>query len=292
MVLALREVSFGYPVGPPVLSRASLTVRAGEIVVVLGPNGAGKTTLIGVAAGRLGPTRGGVARADSCAGAWRPGGRLAPLDDDGHGAALVRAGESGAEAAWRLLDLADPPASLVLLDDPAADLDARGQERLCAGIVRAREAGAGVLLATKDIAWGHRVGDIVAVLDSGGLRVCEPDDVLLDIATLGRLGLRERRTPPIERRRARPHPVGTHRLHAARLARVVRDCVGAERTARVRLEQTLGDAVDGQPVTVISLDQPDGATWVFGIPLHELSPHRLRLALAEHPRGHTHAVTP
>jgi ABC-type multidrug transport system fused ATPase/permease subunit len=43
--LRFRDVSFGYPGGPPVLDRVDLTVPAGTSMAVVGVNGAGKTTL-------------------------------------------------------------------------------------------------------------------------------------------------------------------------------------------------------------------------------------------------------
>jgi ABC-type multidrug transport system fused ATPase/permease subunit len=43
--LRFRDVSFGYPGGPPVLDRIDLTVPAGTSMAVVGVNGAGKTTL-------------------------------------------------------------------------------------------------------------------------------------------------------------------------------------------------------------------------------------------------------
>jgi cobalt transport protein ATP-binding subunit len=41
----LRELSYAYPDGTPVLERVSLRIAPGERVAILGPNGAGKTTL-------------------------------------------------------------------------------------------------------------------------------------------------------------------------------------------------------------------------------------------------------
>jgi cobalt transport protein ATP-binding subunit len=43
--IELRELSYAYPDGTPVLERVSLRIAPGERVAILGPNGAGKTTL-------------------------------------------------------------------------------------------------------------------------------------------------------------------------------------------------------------------------------------------------------
>jgi energy-coupling factor transporter ATP-binding protein EcfA2 len=59
-VLDIRNVSFAYPAGAPVLSDASLSLVAGEICGILGPNGAGKSTLARLAAGVFQPGSGSV----------------------------------------------------------------------------------------------------------------------------------------------------------------------------------------------------------------------------------------
>lgn len=59
--LVFEEIAFTYPgKDRPVLEGVSLTVRAGEIVVLTGPNGSGKTTLLRHANGLLQPDRGRV----------------------------------------------------------------------------------------------------------------------------------------------------------------------------------------------------------------------------------------
>jgi energy-coupling factor transport system ATP-binding protein len=45
-VIEIKELSFGYPGGTPVLDRVSLTIQSGEHVGLVGPNGSGKSTLI------------------------------------------------------------------------------------------------------------------------------------------------------------------------------------------------------------------------------------------------------
>jgi zinc transport system ATP-binding protein len=51
LALELRDVSFAYGAGPPVLENVQLAVEPGEFVAIAGPNGGGKTTLVRVALG-------------------------------------------------------------------------------------------------------------------------------------------------------------------------------------------------------------------------------------------------
>ena len=54
----LRDVSFAYHGGPPVLEGVDLAVSPGEFVAIAGPNGGGKTTLLRVVLGLEQPTSG------------------------------------------------------------------------------------------------------------------------------------------------------------------------------------------------------------------------------------------
>ena len=57
-MLELRDLSFAYPVGRPLLGGLSFTFRSGGICAVLGPNGTGKTTLLKLLLGILKPCSG------------------------------------------------------------------------------------------------------------------------------------------------------------------------------------------------------------------------------------------
>ena len=57
-MLELRDLSFAYPAGRPLLEGLSFTFRSGGICAVLGPNGTGKTTLLKLLLGILKPSSG------------------------------------------------------------------------------------------------------------------------------------------------------------------------------------------------------------------------------------------
>ena len=61
-VLKVKDVSFAYDGGRPVISNFTTTVLRGERIGILGPNGSGKTTLLNLLTGRLAPTSGEVVR--------------------------------------------------------------------------------------------------------------------------------------------------------------------------------------------------------------------------------------
>jgi zinc transport system ATP-binding protein len=60
LAVSLRDVSFAYPGGRPVLRDVDLDVESGEFVAVAGPNGGGKTTLLRIALGLEQPQTGGA----------------------------------------------------------------------------------------------------------------------------------------------------------------------------------------------------------------------------------------
>jgi ATP-binding cassette subfamily B multidrug efflux pump len=71
--IEMREVSFGYTPGQPVLRRVSLRVQAGEHVAVIGRTGAGKSSALSLIAGLYSPWSGHIEVA---------GTNPAALDDD------------------------------------------------------------------------------------------------------------------------------------------------------------------------------------------------------------------
>jgi len=58
VAVSLRDVSFAYPGGPPVLRDVKLEIESGEFVTIAGPNGGGKTTLLRIILGLERPSAG------------------------------------------------------------------------------------------------------------------------------------------------------------------------------------------------------------------------------------------
>jgi ABC-type multidrug transport system fused ATPase/permease subunit len=73
--IELRNVSYAYPGGLPVLRDVSLTIGRGQSVALAGPSGAGKTTVADLIVGLLQPTSGEVTvdgrRLEGRAGIWQ-----------------------------------------------------------------------------------------------------------------------------------------------------------------------------------------------------------------------------
>ena len=59
-MIAIQNVSFSYPDGPPVLHDVNLEIKDGDFVAIMGENGAGKTTLVKMFNGLLKPGKGSV----------------------------------------------------------------------------------------------------------------------------------------------------------------------------------------------------------------------------------------
>ena len=57
-VLAVRSLSYGTPLGRPLIDNLAFTLRKGQIGLVTGPNGIGKSTLLGIILGAHKPLSG------------------------------------------------------------------------------------------------------------------------------------------------------------------------------------------------------------------------------------------
>lgn len=171
------EVRFG---GQPVLSGASVTVRAGEVVTLIGPNGAGKTSFVRALLGLVKPAHGKIERKSGLVIGYMPQrlsidpalpitvGRFlrlgAPHRARDIESALIEAGAghvedhpmqgiSGGEMQRVLLAralLRDP--DLLVLDEPVQGVDVTGQAELYRLIddIRKRR-GVGVLMVSHDL---------------------------------------------------------------------------------------------------------------------------------------------
>jgi energy-coupling factor transport system ATP-binding protein len=224
-LLTLREVSFGYPGGLPVLVNLSLSFRAGELTAILGENGSGKTTLLKLLRGLLKPQSGEF---------WRPpevrvgfvfqnpdyqlfaeevweevalGPRLLGLADQ-----EVRTRAEAALSQVHLLERAgEDPFSLtkgqrqrlavaavlalrpqvIILDEPTTGLDHREQEDMLALIQELHAQGHTVIMVTHSMWAASHYARRLIVLQAGRVVLDGPtEEVLAQEDSLAACGLR------------------------------------------------------------------------------------------------------
>ena len=204
-LVAVRGVSLRFD-STLALDNVDLTVARGEIVTVIGPNGAGKSTLLRVALGLQRPNGGSVTRAPglrigfmpqriavdatlpltvrrflSLGGPVAAGRRRDVLDELGIGYLLDKPFQrvSGGEMQRVLLARAVLRApDLLVLDEPAQNLDVGGQSEMYALIGALRDRlGCGVLMVSHDLHLVMAAADRVVCLNQHVCCTGHPHDV-------------------------------------------------------------------------------------------------------------------
>jgi len=173
-MLQFTDVTFAYPGRMAVLTRLNLSLGPGSLHHVTGANGAGKTTLLKLAAGVLRPTSGTVrlGRPRTYVGVGigfhesltvseeiaylasvgrQPESQLsAALQDWDFDQQLLTTEVSALSSGWRqrlaLAVASTSQADILLLDEPFANLDKAGSERVCAWIDQTTRAGGVVVV--------------------------------------------------------------------------------------------------------------------------------------------------
>jgi len=183
------DVTFAYG-SQPVLERASLTLRRGEVVALTGPNGVGKTTLAKIAAGLLEPMSGSVEKQGRCCYLSQDPGRYlvkeraedeAALavhgDRDRARRALAEVGLAGFEdrhprdissgererLALASVLVADP--DVLILDEPTRGVDPPRKAELAARLRRSANRRA-TLVVTHDLVFAGDVADREIALET------------------------------------------------------------------------------------------------------------------------------
>ena len=210
--IRFKDVSFGYPGGPPVLDRLDLTIPAGSSLAIVGQNGAGKTTMAKLLCRLYDPQSGAIEIdgrdvRDLDLGEWRARvtavfqdfirfelplrDNVAPAqapDDtvlaalDAAGAArlayldtvLARGYDGGTDLSggqWQRVALAralcavSMGAGVVLLDEPTAQLDVRGESEIFERLLAATRSCTTILISHRFSTVRH--ADRICVLEHG-----------------------------------------------------------------------------------------------------------------------------
>jgi zinc/manganese transport system ATP-binding protein len=220
--LVIRDLVAGH--GRPALHGIRARIPRARVTTVVGPNGAGKSTLLDVLAGVLAPSAGGVerlvgrspayvvqrsaapdtlpitVRATVAMGRWASRGpwrRLTPGDRavvedclrrlDVHELAGRRLGTLSGGQRQRVLvaqGLAQE-SDLLLLDEPAAGLDAQARLRIGEVLTRAAADGVTVVAVTHDPAAAARADHCLLLREGRLVAEGPPQDVIPAKATLG-----------------------------------------------------------------------------------------------------------
>ena len=201
MSIDVERLSFSYG-AHPVLRDVSFRAEPGQLVAVLGPNGAGKSTLFRCMLGFLPHYQGSISL---CGRDVRhlPRQELAHLaayipqssqplfdytvrDTVLMGAAgglepLRQPGRQQLETAQRMMELVGiaPLARILLMDEPAANLDYGNQFRLLQQVRRLTEQGYTVLLSTHNPEHALRFATHVLALHGGTVAACGPVEEML-----------------------------------------------------------------------------------------------------------------
>ena len=171
----VRDVSFAYRTGVPVLDGVALDVARGEIVAIEGPNGSGKTTLAKLAAGLLTPARGTIERTGRAGYLSQDPGRYLVREHALDEVALAVGGDrararvalaqvglewaadrhprdlsSGERERLALAAVAVSEPDLLVLDEPTRGVDPDRRAELWAWLAEYAAAGRAVLVATHD----------------------------------------------------------------------------------------------------------------------------------------------
>jgi ABC-type multidrug transport system fused ATPase/permease subunit len=223
----LRDVTFGYPEGQPVLEHFDLTIPAGSSLAIVGQNGAGKTTLAKLLCRLYDPQSGaieidGVDIREFDLASWRSRvtavfqdfirlelslrDNVAPAGapDDVVRAALESAGatnlaaldtvlargyEGGTDLSggqWQRIALARALASVklgagvVLLDEPTAQLDVRGEAEIFDRLLAATRHCTTILISHRFSTVRH--ADRICVLEHGRVIELGTHDELMALA--------------------------------------------------------------------------------------------------------------
>ena len=183
LVCSVRDVSFAYRGGPPVLDGVGLELRRGEVVALAGLNGSGKTTLAKLAAGLLEPAGGTVDRRGRAAYLAQDPGRYLIRERADDEVALGAEGDvsrardalaavglagfedrhprdlsSGERERLALAAVLVTEPDLLILDEPTRGVDPERKDEL-ADLLRAQAAERATLVVTHDLVFAAEVAD-------------------------------------------------------------------------------------------------------------------------------------